>query len=84
MTVRPTPGLERVRVLGNERVAEGVGLITLEAPRCAASVRPGQFVHLRVNTHTDTILRRPFSIQVCVVVRDAWPTGVTVTPVWLP
>ncbi len=63
MTLGPTPAVERVRVLANERVAEGVGLIVLEAPRCAASVRPGQFVHLRIARHTDTILRRPFSIH---------------------
>jgi dihydroorotate dehydrogenase electron transfer subunit len=63
VTVRATPAIERVTVLGNERVASGVGLITLEAPRCAADVRPGQFVHLRLGTGTDTILRRPFSVH---------------------
>lgn len=63
MTVRPTPALERVRVVANDRIAEGVGLIVLDAPRCAASVKPGQFVHLRVSTGSDTILRRPFSIH---------------------
>lgn len=63
MTVRPTPALERVRVIGNRRITEGVGLIELHAPRCAASIQPGQFVHLRVAAGTDTILRRPFSIH---------------------
>lgn len=63
MTERPTPALERVRVIRNERVAPGVGLIELHAPRCAASVQPGQFVHLRISTGSDTILRRPFSIH---------------------
>lgn len=63
MSDGPTPVLERVRVLGNERVAEGVGLITLRAPRCASSIGPGQFVHLRVATGADIILRRPFSVH---------------------
>jgi len=63
VTVAPAPALERVTVIANERVTEGVGLITLDAPRCAASVRPGQFVHLRVATSADTILRRPFSVH---------------------
>lgn len=63
MTRAATPGLERVSVLANERVAEGVGLIALHAPRCAASVAPGQFVHLRVCRGTDVLLRRPFSIH---------------------
>jgi dihydroorotate dehydrogenase electron transfer subunit len=63
VTVRPTPALEHVRVLANERVAEGVGLIALHAPRCAASVLPGQFVHLRVARGTEPLLRRPFSVH---------------------
>lgn len=57
------PALERVSVVANDAVAPGVGLIVLHAPRCAAMVRPGQFVHLRVATGADIILRRPFSIH---------------------
>jgi len=57
------PLLERVEVLSNERVAPGVGLLTLRSPRIAATVRPGQFVHLRISTGTDAILRRPFSVH---------------------
>jgi dihydroorotate dehydrogenase electron transfer subunit len=57
------PALEVVRVLANDRVAEGVGLIALHAPRTAPAVRPGQFVHLRVATGADIILRRPFSVH---------------------
>lgn len=56
------PLLERVRVVRNERVATGVGLLVLHAPRIAATVRPGQFVHLRIATGTDFLLRRPFSV----------------------
>ncbi|MBN2848462.1 MAG: dihydroorotate dehydrogenase electron transfer subunit [Coriobacteriia bacterium] len=59
---RPAPLVERVAVLGNERVAEGVGLVTFEAPRIAAGVQPGQFVHLRIAEGADFILRRPFSV----------------------
>lgn len=62
MAERPTPVLERVTVVENERVASGVGLITLDAPRCAATIRPGQFVHLRVASG-DVLLRRPFSVH---------------------
>lgn len=54
---------ERVKVLANDRVAEGVGLLVLEAPRVAKVVRPGQFVHLRVTTRHDFMLRRPFSVH---------------------
>jgi dihydroorotate dehydrogenase electron transfer subunit len=58
-----TPALERVKVIANDRVARGVGLMVLHAPRCAACVQPGQFVHLRVTSGTDIMLRRPFSIH---------------------
>ncbi len=57
------PLLEHVEVLGNERLAKGVGLVTLKAPRIAAAVEPGQFVHLRIAQGRDFILRRPFSIH---------------------
>lgn len=55
--------LEQVAVEANERVATGVGLLALRAPRIAASVRPGQFVHLRIAEGTAFILRRPFSVH---------------------
>jgi dihydroorotate dehydrogenase electron transfer subunit len=61
--VHDRPAIEQVTVLANERVAEGVGLIALHAPRTAASIRPGQFVHVRVATGADIILRRPFSVH---------------------
>lgn len=62
---RDHPLLERVAVLTNERVAEGVGLVVLRAPRIAATVAPGQFVHLRIATGADFLLRRPFSVHRC-------------------
>lgn len=55
--------LERVEVIANDRVATGVGLIAFRAPRTASSVRPGQFVHLRIGQGTSFILRRPFSVH---------------------
>lgn len=63
MSDRATPFIERVAVVRNERIAEGVGLVSLEAPRCARAVRPGQFVHLRVAAGASEILRRPFSVH---------------------
>lgn len=59
----PRPALERVRVLLNERIAEGVGSIILECPETAAKVLPGQFVHLRIAEGAEFILRRPFSVN---------------------
>lgn len=57
------PGLEKVQVVSNQRVAAGVGLVVFEAPRTAPAVRPGQFVHLRIATGREFILRRPFSVH---------------------
>lgn len=55
--------VERVTVVSNERIAPGVGLLVLQAPHVAMSVRPGQFVHLRIAEGRDFILRRPFSVH---------------------
>lgn len=55
--------LERVTVVSNERLTEGVGLVTLEAPQCARTIAPGQFVHLRTGAGTPEMLRRPFSVH---------------------
>lgn len=63
MSLHATHAAERVRVVSNERLTEGVGLVTLEAPLCARAVRPGQFVHLRVASGASEILRRPFSVH---------------------
>jgi dihydroorotate dehydrogenase electron transfer subunit len=57
------PAIETVRVVSNDRVAEGVGLMVLHAPRTAGLVQPGQFVHVRVTTDSAAILRRPFSVH---------------------
>lgn len=62
MRAASPPIQEQVRVLANERVCEGVGSLVLDAPRCASTVLPGQFVHLRIGRDTANILRRPFSV----------------------
>jgi dihydroorotate dehydrogenase electron transfer subunit len=59
---RVVPKLERVRVLANDRLSEGVGLLALHAPYVAEMVRAGQFVHLRIAEGTGFLLRRPFSV----------------------
>jgi dihydroorotate dehydrogenase electron transfer subunit len=57
------PIIEAVTVVANDRLAEGVGLMALYAPRVCAGVQPGQFVHLRLGAQSETILRRPFSVH---------------------
>jgi dihydroorotate dehydrogenase electron transfer subunit len=58
-----TPLLERVEVVRNDRVAEGVGLLVLRSPRVARTVQAGQFVHLRIAAGAAFLLRRPFSVH---------------------
>jgi len=63
MTVHPSAAMERVQVLSNDRISPGIGVLTLRAPRCAASIRAGQFVHLRISRDATYLLRRPFSVH---------------------
>ena len=64
MIAKPAvPIVEAVSVIANDRQTEGVGLMVLHAPRVASTVLPGQFVHLRLDDRSETILRRPFSVH---------------------
>lgn len=63
MAGRARASVERVRVVANDRVAEGIGLLALDAPGVAGRVLPGQFVHLRIAPGSDFILRRPLSVH---------------------
>ena len=53
---------ECARILKNECVGKGLHVMTLFSPGIAASVEPGQFVHMKVPGMEDHILRRPFSV----------------------
>ncbi len=53
---------ERARILGNKPVGPNLYLMTLESPQIAASIQPGQFVHMKVPGMEAHILRRPFSV----------------------
>lgn len=53
---------EAARVTGNRPIEGAYHELWLEAPRIAAAVEPGQFVHLRLPLLPQRILRRPFSV----------------------
>ncbi|MCL2503123.1 MAG: dihydroorotate dehydrogenase electron transfer subunit [Coriobacteriia bacterium] len=57
------PGIEKVRITEHEQLADGIWRLLLQAPRCAATILPGQFVHLRITRADDHVLRRPFSVH---------------------
>jgi len=43
------------------QVAQGIYVLTFTSPRISSSLRPGQFLNIRVDECTDPLLRRPFS-----------------------
>lgn len=53
---------ELARVTENREFTAGYRYLTMEAPKQAAEMVPGQFVHVRVPTLEDSALRRPFSV----------------------
>jgi dihydroorotate dehydrogenase electron transfer subunit len=53
---------EIVPVLENRALSGGHFLLSLDAPRQAPAVRPGQFAMVRILGRSDVLLRRPMSI----------------------
>jgi dihydroorotate dehydrogenase electron transfer subunit len=62
MVREETPFLEQAVVRENEGIALEVSRLVLEAPRVAACLEPGQFIHLLVPGLASRLLRRPFSV----------------------
>jgi dihydroorotate dehydrogenase electron transfer subunit len=50
-------------VLENREVSKGNYLVTLAVPREFSTPLPGQFVHLRLSTDGEPLLRRPYSLE---------------------
>ncbi|MDY2777596.1 MAG: dihydroorotate dehydrogenase electron transfer subunit [Collinsella sp.] len=60
----PTPSPARMHdftVVSNERIADGVFSLVIEAPRLASALKPGQFVNVRVPGNAMSLLRIPLS-----------------------
>jgi dihydroorotate dehydrogenase electron transfer subunit len=53
---------ETAAVIENRSLSGGHFLLSLDAPRQAPEVRPGQFVMLRILGRSDVLLRRPMSV----------------------
>lgn len=52
----------RAPVLDNVRLARDTWRVRVQAPTLAASIRPGQFLMLRLPGHSDPLLGRPFAL----------------------
>jgi len=59
---QPSIFVEQALVLNLESLAAEQYVIRLEAPECAASVAPGNFIHLQCD-QTPYALKRPFSVM---------------------
>lgn len=53
---------EKCKIVSHEDSAPGYRTLVFSAPQIAASVVPGQFVHVKVPRLDDAALRRPFSV----------------------
>ena len=53
---------EICKVVSHEEIGTGYRYLILEAPKMAAELQPGQFVHVRVPALETSALRRPFSV----------------------
>ena len=54
--------IENTIILSHRLIKGGYRLLTLKSRKIAPLVQPGQFVHLRVPSLTNAVLRRPFSV----------------------
>jgi dihydroorotate dehydrogenase electron transfer subunit len=68
----------RAPVLVNRLVARDTYLIRLEAPQIGQSIRPGQFVMLRLPDRADPLLGRPFALYDNVLDDRDVPVGIDV------
>lgn len=53
---------EMCKVVTHEEIGSGYRYLVFEAPKIAAEVQPGQFIHVRVPGLEASALRRPFSV----------------------
>lgn len=53
---------EKCTVIEHRQISDSYRYLVLDAPRIAAELKPGQFVHVKVPALEDSALRRPFSV----------------------
>jgi len=53
---------EKCKIITHEEIGGGYRYLTVEAPRLAEALEPGQFVHVKVPSLEASALRRPFSV----------------------
>ncbi|MEW6511542.1 MAG: dihydroorotate dehydrogenase electron transfer subunit [Bacteroidota bacterium] len=54
--------IETCPVTGVRRAGDGIFVLGITSPGIASTIRPGQFINVRVEPGNDPLLRRPFSV----------------------
>jgi dihydroorotate dehydrogenase electron transfer subunit len=67
-----------VRVAAHDRLARDTYRIRLHSPEMARTIRPGQFLMLRLPGATDPLLGRPFALYDTVLDKSGQPTAVDI------
>jgi len=53
----------KAKIVRNEKISPSVYYLELDIPKIAGRFSPGQFLHMRIGTGVDPLLRRPFSVN---------------------
>jgi dihydroorotate dehydrogenase electron transfer subunit len=53
---------EETKIISHKPTGPGYHILTLEAPKLAEVLEPGQFVHVKIPSLEESALRRPFSV----------------------
>lgn len=53
---------DKYKIISNEKICPKFYLLKLDAPRIAKTIRPGQFIHIKVSETLVPFFRRPFSV----------------------
>jgi len=56
------PSLEKAQVISNNQVSTSLFEMVVKAPQIVPLCNPGQFIHIRVSSQNDPLLRRPLSL----------------------
>src|SRR5262249_13308448 len=67
-----------VPVTANDLLARNTYRLRLHAPELARTIRPGQFVMLRLPGTTDPLLGRPFALYDTVLAEGGEPVGIDI------
>ena len=59
-------------VRANRKLTDTLFVLDIESPDVAASMQPGQFIHVKIPGMGDHILRRPWHYERALSVRGLW------------